>query len=275
MTWWMNAAQYATEVLAFVLIVRLLSLRVKREGVYLVFALFLAFQLLTTAEYFVTTRWFADQVDYRILWLVSTAGLWIFSLALVYSLAKAVLAELPGVMRFSRVLLQIVFPTAIIIGLLTVRGEYSAAGGANYSDPLDRLLVVAFALDRAISMSALLVLLAILGFILWFPVKMPRNLAIFSVGFVVYFGLKTGLSLLRTYSTPGTFSRNTAQFVSNGISLVLVLCFIYWIVFIDPKGQTAAVRIGHSWRAKDQRRLLNQLESLDLALLRGSHNLKL
>ena len=272
MNWWISAAQYATETLALVLIVRLLSLRDKRDGVYLVFALFLAFQLLSATEYLVLSRWFVNKVDYRLVWMVSTVAGWLFSLSLVYSLAKAVLAGLPGVFRFSQIFLNSVFPLAIIGALLTVRGEYAVTGAWRYSDPVDRLVVVGSVLDRAISMASLLVLVAILAFILWFPVRMPRNLAIISVGLVVYFGSKTGLELLRSYAVSGQDFR---EVLSIGVNVVVISCFLYWIVFIDPKGQTSQVRLGHSWRASEQGKLIQQLEALNLALLRNSQRFEL
>ena len=240
MNWWISAAQYATETLALVLIVRLLSLRDKREGVYVVFALFLAFQLLSSTEYRILSRWFANEFDYRVVWIASTFAGWLFSLSLVDSLAKAVLAGLPGVFRFSRILLNSVFPLAIIGALLTVRGEYFITGAWRYADPMDRLVTVGSVVDRAISMASLLVLVAILAFILWFPVRMPRNLAIISVGLVVYFGSKTGLALLRSYAVAGTISKSAQdlrEWLSIGVSVVVVCCFLYWIIFIIPKAK--------------------------------------
>jgi len=271
MNWWIDAAQYATETLSLVLILRLMFLRDRQQSVYLIFALFLAAELLTTAGYFVLR----SRLDYRLFWICSTSILWIFYLSVVYSLAKAVLAELPGILRFSRKLLIIVFPLAIFIALSTARSEYWATGGANFKDRTDRVLVVWYVLDRAISMSALLVLIVILAFILWFPVKMSRNLAILSIGFVVYFGSETGLDLLRTYSGRGVLQPYTIAILDTCGSLVLIFCFAYWIAFIDLKGQTVQVRLGHSWRPADQIKLIQQLESLDLALLRNSRRLEL
>jgi hypothetical protein len=56
---------------------------------------------------------------------------------------------------------------------------------------------------------------------------------------------------------------------------MVICCFLYWIVFIDPKGQTAQVRMGHSWRSTEQSKLIQQLEALNLALLRNSQRLEL
>jgi hypothetical protein len=281
MTWWVNSAQYATGVLALILIVRLISLRNRREPVYVAFAVFLAVQLasttlvqaLTSVDYFISAG--VGLRDYRLFYIGTTSILWIFSLAVVYSLAKAVLAELPGIFRFSRRLLNIVFPLAIIIALSTVRSEYWIAGGAKHSEIIGRLVVICYVLDRAISMAGLLVLMAILVFILWFPVKISRNLALLSIGFVVYFGLKTGIELLRTYAPPGTMLYDRLVVLSTSASFVLVFCFVYWIIFIDTKGLKTEVRIGHSWRAAEQARLIGQLEALNLALLRSSEQVKL
>jgi hypothetical protein len=275
MTWWIGATQYATEALALVLILRLLLLRQRREGVYIVFVLFLTFQLLSSAEYFVSSRWFPDKIDYRLTWLFSTIIGWFFSLALVYSLSKAVLAGLPGVFRFSRILLNLLFPLAIVLALSTVRWEYWVTGAAQSDDAIFRILTIGHVVDRAISMAALLVLVAILAFILWFPVKMPRNLAVLSIGLVVYFGTKTGLTLLLTYSAPGTITRSASEMLSASVSLIGVFCFLYWIVFIDQKGQTSEVPLGRSWRSADQGRLVQQLESLNVALLRNSQRFEL
>ena len=182
------------------------------------------------------------------------------SLWLVYALSTAVLAELPGISRFSRNLLSVVFVVAILLAFSTAPNEYSLGNGRSYHDFVDRLTIVFYIADRAISMASVFVLIAILAFILWFPVKMSRNLAIFSVGFVVYFSAKTGLQIARTYF--GSSARNV-DLMSIVVSLVLVSCFIYWIIFIDPKGQTREVRMGHSWRVSEQTKLLDQLESLN------------
>ncbi len=278
MSWWISAAQYATETLAIVLILRLLSLRDKREGVYVVFAFFLAFQLASTTGYLFLSHWFGEKLDYRVVWIISAIVGWLVSLWLVYSLAKALLAGLPGVYRFSRIFLNSVFPLAVVGALLTVRWEYAITGAGLYADPIERFVTVGSVMDRAISMAALFVLVVILAFILWFPVKMPRNLAIISIGLVVYFGSKTGLTLLRNYAVPGTISRSSQywrEVLSVGVSLVVICCFLYWIIFIDPKGQTAQVRMGHSWRSSEQGKLIQQLEALNLALLRNSQRFEL
>jgi len=100
---------------------------------------------------------------------------------------------------------------------------------------------------------------------LWFPVRMPRNLAIFSTGFVIWFAAKTGLLLARSYWSP-----ESVDFLSTSMNVILSACFAYWSVFITQQGETAAVRIGHSWHVGEQERLIGQLEAMNTALLRAA-----
>jgi hypothetical protein len=272
MNGWINAAQYATEALAIILIFRLLRLRDRQERVYSIFIAFLAIQLSQAVIYFAYSRWGRLQIDYRLIWITSTVVTAAFSLWLVYALARSVLAELPGIFRFSRILLNVAFPLAMLIAFSTARSEYGVSHGESLDNRVDRLLVYLSIGDRAIAMASVITLIAILGFILWFPVKMSKNLAVFSVGFVVYFASRTGIELLRIYGVNG--SKATVILSTCG-SVVLVLCFLYWIVFIDPKGQTAQVRIGHGWRLAEQKKLIDQLEALNVVLMRSSQRLEL
>ena len=77
---WINAAQYATEILAIVLVFRLLWLRERREGIYYIFIAFLLVETFQSLLYFAYTKWAVNQIDYRLLWLCFTAFLSLFSL---------------------------------------------------------------------------------------------------------------------------------------------------------------------------------------------------
>jgi hypothetical protein len=263
---WSRTAQYVSDILALVLIIRLAAIRVRLPGVYRVFVAFLAFQLL---ESLLSLALYAFKgvlhLDYRLLWMPLQAISWVLSLWMVYALLSEILKSLPGILRFSRLVLNIIFALAILLALFTVVPEYSAAGGAKFADPIDRLLIAVFVLNRAVAMAALLVFACILAFILWFPVEMRRNLAVFSVGLVIYFATKVALLLARSY-----LSHENTRVLSTTMAFVVAACFAYWIVAITPHGQAVQVRWGHSWRLDEQRRLMTQLESMNTALLRAA-----
>jgi predicted ferric reductase len=260
---WNLSGQYISDILALLLIIRLATIRVRLPNVYRVFGAFLGFQLLESLVS-LTLYKFQGQVDYRLIWMALRLMAWALSLAMVYALLGEILKGLPGILKFSRVLLNVIFALALAVSLATVIPEYAASGGAKYKASIDRALIFFYVLDRAVAMAALLVLICILAFILWFPVEMRRNLAVLSVGLVTYFGAKAALLLLHTY-----FAHDSIVLLGKLIALVLAVCYAYWILFINPKGQFAEVRLGHVWRQEDQGRLIGQLESMNTALLRA------
>ncbi len=266
---WLNVSQYVTELLALGLIFRLLWLRNRENSVYAVFIGFLIAELTGTLGYFACERW--KQLDYRVFYFISIALLAAFSLLLVYSLSKAVLAELPGILRFSRFLLNTVFLLAILLAFSTSRSEYLLTPSKTYIERVDRLIFAFVVADKGIAMASVVILVVILAFILWFPVKMSKNLAIFSIGLVVYFASKTGLELVKIYVRFGSTTMEILDIVFSG---VLSLCFCYWIAFLDSKGSLTTVRIGHGWQPEEQEKLIKQLESLNGALMRSSQQLR-
>jgi hypothetical protein len=267
---WSRTAQYVSDILALILVIRLAAIRVRLPGVYRVFVAFLTFQLLDSLVSLALYAFYGFlhgvlHFDYRLFWMPLQAVSWVLSLWMVYALLSEILKSLPGILRFSRVLLNVVFAVAVLLALLTVFPEYSVAGGAKFPHLTDRLLIASFAMSRAIAMAALLVLACILAFILWFPVEMHRNLAAFSVGLVIYFTAKVGLFLARSYLSP-----QNSRLLSTTMAFLAATCLLYWIVFITRSGQAIRVRWGHSWRLEEQRRLMTQLESTNTALLRST-----
>src|SRR4029079_11401742 len=128
------------------------------------------------------------------------------------------------------------------------------------TNPIDRVLIAVFVLNRAVAMAALLGLAAVPRFILWFRVEMRRKLSIFRVGLVAYFAVKVALLLARSY-----LSHESTRLLSTTMAFVVAACFAYGIVFITQQGQAVQVRWGHSWRLDEQRRLMNQLQSMNTA----------
>jgi hypothetical protein len=183
---------------------------------------------------------------------------------MVYALLQAILENLPGILKASKRTLNIVFPLAIGIAAITAAPEYVASGASKIVAPLDFLVNLALILERAVATVALLTILLMLVFILWFPVRMPRNLAVFSIGFIVYFSAQTSLLLLRSYWAHENFAM-----VDSGVNVILCSCLIYWISFLNRAGEERPVVLGHSWRLHKQTKLIGDLEALNTSLARA------
>ncbi len=260
---WARTAFVLTDVLSVTLVFRLVTLRL--HSVYRVFCAFLLFQIVT--ESLVIIERFLDPdgfIDYRLVWLASRLGSWILSIWMVYALLQAILANYPGILRASRRVLNSALPMSLLAAGLTALPEYLAAGAARADSRIDYLVNLALIFERVVSTIALLIMLLMLIFILWFPVKMPRNLAIFSVGFVLYFTAKTVLLLLRSFWAHESFA-----LLDNGVAFILCFCLAYWITFLNKQGELSPVTLGHSWQADRQSRLLSDLNAINTALARA------
>ncbi len=253
-----------SDVLSVVLVCRLVGLGL--HSVYRIFCAFLLFDVFSTSLV-ILLRFsrFDHHLDYRAVWIVSRIGPWILSVWMVYELLRAILANYPGILSISKRVLNIVLPVSLIIAVLTAVPEYASVGESAPGAEIERLTYLALILERVISTIALLVLLLVLFFILWFPVRMPRNLAVFSVGFVIYFSAKTSLLLLRI-----VWAKGSVDLLSDGLNVILCGCLIAWIVTLNKQGELSPVTIGHSWRVTEQKHLMGNLESINAVLARAS-----
>lgn len=262
---WTLVAQAASDALLIVLVIRLLSL--KLHSVYRFFAAFLAFDFVSSFGTILREAVHIPHFDYRIYWMCMRIVAWTFYLCIVYALLHAILLKLPGIYRTSKRVLNITFVLVVALSLLTIRLDVAVSGSTGYLsrfvDPIGKAVRITFDLERVISTVALLVLLLILAFVLWFPVQMPRNLAVFSTGLIVFFAVNTALLLSR-----GVYSKAAMVVASNFGMFVVAACYAYLALFITARGEEAPVRMGHGWAPEQQQRLIGQLEAMNAALLR-------
>lgn len=263
---WPHLAEAVSDCIALVLALRLLAL--KLHTVYRVFCLFLIFEVAASGVALWIQLANPHAVDYRIVWLGFAPVGWILYVALIYTLLKALLEKFPGILNFSRKVLHFSFAAAAVIGVATAYPEFLAQERTvGPVQTLGRLVEAGMVGERIFSMVVALALIATLAFILWFPVRMPRNLAVFSVGFIVYFVAKT--SLLLVYS----FWPGLDLAVLNAATLLTIsFCLLYFLIFINKAGEEIPARLGHAWNAAEQQRLIAQLEAMNAALLRAGRS---
>jgi hypothetical protein len=244
--------------LGIILVIRLLSLRLHR--IYSVFCIFVFVQVLGSAAY--TYEVLYTSLDYRITFLLVAIVAWVVVLWLVYGFLGAVLATLPGILRFSRKVLNC---TCAVAAALTLFGAHAALALFSSDPSRDTAAKAVMIMDPYVNATALVVLLAILAFVLWFPVEMPKNLVRFSFGLIAYFTAQICLVLVPQF-IPGV----SAAYLSVATTLANGICFLYWSLALTAEGETSSVRIGHGWRPREQQRLLQQLEGMNAALLQGA-----
>lgn len=258
--------EYIEILLNLILVVRLFTLRLGK-----VYAIFTAYLLTDLVGSLAASSYDLKLVpmDYRVLYVVTRIVAWVLSLWVIYALLSAILKGLPGILKYSRRLLNIVFAIGFLVGLSTAAASSVVQRIEDWRNELDRLVAITLAVDQAIGVTVLLVLIVMLGFFLWFPVVVPRNLAIFSVGYVVYFSSITVSLFLESFRSSGLLPT-----ISIIVMLVTSVCYAYWAIFLSKAGESVPVRIGHVWHADEQKRLMRRLEEVNGVLLQTLANKK-
>ncbi|HLH42873.1 MAG TPA: hypothetical protein VKV74_07800 [Bryobacteraceae bacterium] len=191
-------------------------------------------------------------------------GLAIFVILELYELA---LAQQPALARFGRRMLGYLFLIAIAFGFVNLLLEFDAA------DPNRGTLLVSFLrLERSMDLVTFVVLILIAVFLLWFPVRARRNVAVWLGGFLLYsFSRWTGLLLMNRFHQL-THDVNRFQQLTHELNVAMLgaslACLIGWCLMLKPAGEQEMVVTGHAWDPAEMERLTVQLDAINSRLVR-------
>jgi hypothetical protein len=131
-------------------------------------------------------------------------------------------------------------------------------------DGRDASLHYLIAAERAVT-TGLFVFVAALGsFLLWFPVRMRRNVALYICGFVPYFGSRWISFTAMNLSPVSTHLMNLLD------GSVVLVCLLYWTATINPAGEAASTVTGIRWNPGEVERLSRQLDAINASLSRSN-----
>jgi len=179
--------------------------------------------------------------------------------ALAINLWRLALLGYPALARFGRQIVIYMLLAAISVAAVGLLLEPATPRGQN---PLVHSLQ---AIEGAVDSMVLAFLVAAVLFLLWFPVKVRRNLAVCIGGFVFYWFQRWAILLL--------LNRNPAHYTTLGeVSLVLQLgCLVLWMLTIRPEGEIVTTVTGHRWNPAETEHLLGQLDAINARLDRMVH----
>ena len=103
--------------------------------------------------------------------------------------------------------------------------------------------------------SGLAFVLLITAFLLWYPVRVNRNTAIYATGFSIYFSCETAFLLLLN------MARKQERIVSPVLMIASGACLVYWGIRLTRAGEELPVS-GTSWKAGDEGMVLEQIRGL-------------
>jgi hypothetical protein len=255
---WENSVQVLDLVLGSLLIGKLWKSGLYQK--YPAFWLFLIVDLLGSYGWLIS-RVDPRHLDYRVVWLCTSIPVWLLTLSMVYRHMEKILINLPGIAKLSRTVLNVAYVVAVACGILTTYLQYGNRDLWDTDKLLNYLLALGIILAGTFATVALCVFLAMLTFLIWFPVSVPKNVASLTAGLLLYFTAKTVLLL-----APSSWSQESVRLISFCITIVSSICFAFWVVLITPEGESSVSKLQLPWRDLDKEKLIRQLELMDQSL---------
>jgi hypothetical protein len=259
---WENSIQIVDLLLGSVLIGKLWKSGLYKN--YRTFWLFLIVDLVGSYGWLIS-RVDPRHLDYRVVWLCTSIPVWCLTLSMVYRHMEKILINLPGIAKLSKSVLNIAYIVAVTFGILTTYLQYGNRGVWGTEKLLTYLSGLGIILAGTFATVALLVFLAMLTFLIWFPVSVPKNVASLTAGLLLYFMAKTVLLL-----APSSWSQESVRLISFCITIVSSICFAFWVVLITPEGENSVSKLQLPWRSLDKEKLIRQLELMDQSLIHAA-----
>jgi hypothetical protein len=117
--------------------------------------------------------------------------------------------------------------------------------------------------ERSMNFVILIFLLSTSALLLWFPIKVRRNIAVYISGFVIFAAVRSfGLLLANLLPQAATLT------VSTVLLALTLLCLLIWIFGIRPEGERATTTPGFRRDPEAMQRLSRQLDAINAALAR-------
>jgi hypothetical protein len=116
--------------------------------------------------------------------------------------------------------------------------------------------------ERSMNFLTLLFLLIVSALMLWFPIRVRRNIVVYISGFVLFSASRTfGILLYNLRPQDG-------RLISTIVLGLTLLCLLIWIVGIQPEGELVTATPGYRRNPETMQRLSHQLDSINAALTR-------
>lgn len=196
---------------------------------------------------------------YGYVYLGTSPLVWLTYILVVLELYNVVLQRYEGLATVSRKVLRVVFVLAILASVVTLIPE------AHETVRKYTGLATVSMVERGVVSSLVFFLLMIGAFLLWFPVQLSRN-AIVHTGLCCLFFLNTGASFFfRDVS-----GMDSTRAVSTAMLGVGTLCLFLWAALLQFSGEQMQVTSRPAFVRRDEERLMQQLNSVNAALLRSS-----
>lgn len=184
--------------------------------------------------------------------------LWAMYLLVTLEIYRVVLQSHPGIARFGRHFVQIAFAVSVGVALLSLALSWNAP-----VEKSQQILHNLNVLRQTFMSSAVALLLLVISFMVWFPIRLNRNTFLYCIGCGTFFVTKTLTLLIRNLFGPDLNS--VLSCVTMG---VWTACNFFWLFLLSRQGEELPLVLRVSPDPLRQRHLVEQLDAINASLLR-------
>ena len=248
-----NVIDYLVVAAGVVLSARLYFSGLSRR--YQAFFFFLIFFTLQTSVLALLPR--AGQ-GYLAVWLIGEPIEWFLYAWVVLELYSLVLKDYQGLYTVGRWSLIAAVSVALLASAAGVLSPSLKSGQGE----LMRLYYVA---ERSVYFSLVVFLLTILTLLARYPITLNRNTITYSLVFSIYFLCNAAIFVL--ISTRGFYMVRISAYLIQAINLGALAT---WLLMLNTAGEEHQRRLRPAWMPGREDQLVNQLNSLNAALMRAT-----
>lgn len=198
-----------------------------------------------------------NSTSYALFYFITQPIQWILYALVTLEVYKSVFRSMTGISKLTRYVIIVATGLAVAVSTLTFGLQ---PGGTNVHRTLELYLSV----ERSIFFSLLTFVLILVIFLSWFPIPVHRNAVVYTAVFALFFGVKAAVFLLRTFLGP-----SFATATNIVIVVVSLTSGLLWTFLLTVTGETRQAKPVVRLSSDDERRLVEQLESINRSLLRS------
>lgn len=254
------ALHWLSLLLSVILLVRLFEQRLHRT-----YKWFFLLWLIDTARTLVLLQVPQMTNRYTEIFFGTMPLLWVLYFLVLREMLEKVMADHRGIASAAAQAMYVALGSAVVISVALAWPELGSRESAKYN-----MLMSMFIMHRVVMATLLLLLLALGGFLLWFPVRLRRNVVSYSLGFLIYFFGMAVLLLIHN-----VLAARLSLWLSTAHLVVANLVIGYWILTLNRAGETLAATVGGRWNREQAEEAVRQLEAINNALGRANRKLEL
>lgn len=237
-----------------------LMMRLYTQGLSGIYRIFLVYLAVDVTQQVLELVFISDPNGVGWIYVTGQALKLLLAVFVVLNLYGQALDRHPALAHFGHRILGYFFGIAAGLSALGAFLDTAAVYGVY------RRLRIFLLFERSMDAVVLALLVCFGLLLLWFPVRIRRNVALYICGFVIYsFERWAGLLLVNLWPQFRTQ-------VNIGMLAVSFVCLMAWSILLRSGGESATVVTGRHWNGQASERLIGQLDAINIRLARLHDN---